>query len=101
MQVTIQHSGDMVTMAMEGRFDFSAHRDFRTQYEAALQLPDIKQIALNMANVEYLDSSALGMLLLLNERARSSNIQITIVQCPENVKKILNIANFGRIFNIS
>jgi anti-anti-sigma factor len=101
MQVTIQHTDDTVTMIMEGRFDFSAHRDFRNQYEVALQIAGLKHIALSMEKVEYLDSSALGMLLLLNERARASNIQTTIINCPENVMKILNIANFGRIFKIS
>ncbi|HEY8085630.1 MAG TPA: STAS domain-containing protein [Methylophilaceae bacterium] len=101
MQVSTQHTGDTITITLEGRFDFSAHRVFRSQYEATLQIPEVKHIALNMAKVEYLDSSALGMLLLLNEGARASNIQVAIVNCPENVMKILNIANFGRIFKIS
>jgi anti-anti-sigma factor len=86
---------------MEGRFDFSAHRVFRSQYESCLQIPGVKHVALNMAKVEYLDSSALGMLLLLNEGARATNIQVAITNCPDNVKKILNIANFERIFNVS
>ncbi len=101
MQVSTQHNCDTITITLEGRFDFSAHRVFRSQYEASLQIPEVKHVALNMAKVEYLDSSALGMLLLLNEGARANNIQVAIINCPENVMKILNIANFGRIFKIS
>jgi anti-anti-sigma factor len=51
-----------------------------------------------MAGVEYLDSSALGMLLILKERAGATNKRVAITNCRGAVKQVLDIANFGKLF---
>ena len=45
-----------------------------------------------------MDSSALGMLLLLREHAGGDRASIKIVHCQPEVKKILTIANFHPLF---
>jgi anti-anti-sigma factor len=100
MNIVAKQVGSEFSLALSGRFDFNAHRDFRNGYEPALQNSSIKTLNLNMEKVDYLDSSALGMLLLLNEKARASNIEVIISSCPANIKKIIEVANFSRIFKI-
>ena len=51
-----------------------------------------------MASAEYLDSSALGMLLMLRERAGGENADISIVNTSDGVKKIFETANFNKLF---
>jgi len=41
------------------------------------------------------------MLLLMRDHAGGDNAQIEIVNCNEDVKKILTISNFGQLFTIS
>ena len=100
MKINKKQDGDKVTLTLNGRFDFSVHREFRTSYEDALKLAGLKKITLDMAGVDYLDSSALGMLLLLNERARATNTEVNISRCSSGVLKILEIANFSKIIKI-
>jgi len=45
-----------------------------------------------------MDSAALGMLLLFNERA--SGRRISLANCKASVAAVLDIANFGKIFDI-
>jgi len=53
-----------------------------------------------MSKLDYLDSSALGMLMLLNERAKAVSKSIALV-CPSDVvKQVLEVANFNRLFTI-
>ena len=52
-----------------------------------------------MRDVSYLDSSALGMLLLLKDHAKE-NVKISIVHCSDEVKKIFEISNFKQLFDI-
>ncbi len=101
MNITSKQEADKITLTLNGRFDFSVHRDFRTSYEDALKITGIKKIALDMSAVDYLDSSALGMLLLLNERARATNAEVNIARCSPGVMKILEIANFSKIIKTS
>lgn len=91
-------SSNELIINIEGRFDFSAHQDFRNAYEDSLVSPS--GYAIDMAQTTYLDSSALGMLLLLRDHAGGDSSSIRIMNCNEDVKKILVISNFGRLFNI-
>lgn len=64
MNCRIWNQGDISVIHLDGRFVFHDHRDFRQAYEQALARKETRIIHLDMGRVEYLDSSALGMLLL-------------------------------------
>lgn len=84
---------------LEGRFDFNAHRDFREAADTVLAGP-ATPIAVDFAGVDYVDSSALGMLLMLRDRARNAGRDVTLVACHGAVRQVLDIANFGKLFTI-
>lgn len=91
--------GAELTIAIDGRFDFSSHQAFRRAYEDLVEKPDNYTIDMNAAT--YLDSSALGMLLLLRDFAGGDVSSITIKNCNDDVRKILAISNFEQLFSIS
>ncbi|HMV52114.1 MAG TPA: STAS domain-containing protein [Rhodocyclaceae bacterium] len=86
---------------LNGRFDFNAHREFRNAMERALGLQGIDNVTIEMSRVAYLDSSALGMLLMLRDKARSTNRSVVLSGVNDAVRKVLDIANFGKLFPIS
>lgn len=98
IESTASHSGDELTICIEGRFDFSAHQEFRDSYERVEREPAAYVVDLNRTT--YLDSSALGMLLLLRDHAGGDNAEVRIVNCNRDVKKILTISNFEQLFTI-
>ena len=100
MEIKVTTNGQAATIAMRGRFDFGAHRPFKDAYDPLLQQPGIGSIEINLAEVEYMDSSALGMLLLLHERAEASNKEVVLSRPNSTVSQILDIANFGKLFTI-
>ncbi|AJQ96323.1 STAS domain-containing protein [Gynuella sunshinyii] len=95
---TLNSDGNELTIKIKGRFDFSAHQDFRQVYESTE--PTVESYIVDMREASYLDSSALGMLLLLRDHAGGDKAQISIVNCNPDVKKILTISNFGQLFTI-
>lgn len=99
MSVTssVSEGGKQVTIQINGRFDFNAHQEFRKAYRN--ERSDAKYL-IQMEGTEYIDSSALGMLLLLREHAGNDDADVTITGCREDIRKILNIANFDRLFII-
>jgi anti-anti-sigma factor len=86
-------------LSLQGRFDFSANHLFKKCYEALLLQP-IAELEVDLNAVQYLDSSALGMLLLLKERADLMGKTITLSNCRGDVKHVLEIANFVKLFNM-
>ena len=101
MTISSQSSanGDELTINIEGRFDFSCHQEFRRSYEGLKKSPSRYRV--DMCEASYLDSSALGMLLLLRDYAGAETADIHIVNCSDSVKKILAISNFEQLFTIN
>ena len=91
------NTGDGLTIAIEGRFDFSAHKEFRDAYEGC---DGIRKYKIDMREANYIDSSALGMLLLLRDHAGGDDAQVEIVNCNDDIRKILAISNFEQLFKI-
>lgn len=85
---------DQVTIFISGRFDFNTHREFR---EAVKETANKEKCVVDMSEATYLDSSALGMLLLLKDQSDD----IRIIKCSDEVRKVLEIANFHRLFDVS
>jgi len=90
--------GKVLTISINGRFDFSAHQAFRDSYEKLSPTP--AEIVVDMVDTTYLDSSALGMLLLLRDHAGGDNSSIKLHNCNEDIRKILTISNFEQLFTI-
>lgn len=100
MQVNLSIQQDKAVMSLNGRFDFNSHRDFRNAYDELLKNAVVKSLEINLNGVDYLDSSALGMLLLLKERTSAAKIELALSNCQGMVKQVLDVANFGKIFTI-
>ena len=98
VQSEIDSSGKELTIKVDGRFDFSAHQEFRDAYESIST--DVNNYVVDLSSTSYLDSSALGMLLLLRDHAGGDNANIKITKCNDDVKKILTISNFEQLFTI-
>jgi anti-anti-sigma factor len=62
--------------------------------------PNGVRFVVDLAKASYMDSSALGMLLLLKEHV-GNNGQIEIVNTATDVRNVLTIANFDKLFSIS
>lgn len=89
------------TLALNGRFDFSIHRDFRSNYENIINTSGVNELEVDLNAVDYIDSSALGMLLLLREKAMDKNIKMRLTNPKDSVRQVLEVANFGRLFTIA
>lgn len=86
-----------LTIHVKGRFDYSCHKAFKNTFSAE------KGVSYNvdLSEIAYLDSSALGMLLLLRDHAGGDKAQIRLVNVSGDVIDILKIANFHRLFEIT
>ncbi len=88
------------TITLSGRFDFNMNKAFRDAYESLLESNEVKTLDLNFSKVEYMDSSALGMLLVLREKANEANKQVRLLNCKGVIRQVLDVAHFDRFFKI-
>lgn len=96
ISMTVSVNADRVTIAVSGRFVFELYDDFRASYAETAGVGVAYRV--DLADTEYLDSSALGMLLLLREHAGGVASDVEIIQASAEVRRILDVANFGKLF---
>ena len=97
MAISVTNSENGLTITIDGRFDFSSHKEFRDAYR---DVDPGANYVVDMSKTDYMDSSALGMLLLLREYAGADKAKISITGCSPDIRKILTISNFQKLFNI-
>lgn len=101
MQATILNEAGKAVIKLVGRFDFNTHREFRGSYEPLVSDASVRSVVVDFSGVDYLDSSALGMLLMLRDKLGGANKEVALTGVRGNVKQVLDIANFGKLFQIS
>lgn len=98
LETNLDSETQTLEVIISGRFDFSIHQNFRkvTQQTGA----GVKSIIIDLSDTDYMDSSALGMLLVLRDKVDENKDAITIKNPKAEVRKILEIANFDRLFTL-
>ena len=100
MNVSTSTRDTVATIRLQGRFDFSVHREFREAVKSAVSASEVREIEIDLSAVTYMDSSALGMLLLSRENAAMERKTVILVRPAENVRQVLEVANFHKLFTI-
>ena len=96
INMTLSDDDAQATIAVVGKFDFQLYDEFRAAY--ADTAGDSVTYIVDLSDTDYLDSSALGMLLLLREHAGGDKSRIRIESASPDVRKILDVANFSKLF---
>ncbi len=94
MAIFTEKDSSRCTVRIRGRFDFSCRGDFRACYATA---PKGMRFLVDFSEVDYVDSAALGMLLMLRDHAGDPT-HVTLTGCRGQPEQVLKIANFHKIF---
>lgn len=89
------------TIMLPTRFDFNYHTTFHQQTSALLDDTLWQELVLDFAEVQYLDSSALGMLVLLAKKTKAQPGRSCIIKHAHGTAlEILNLANMQKLYAI-
>lgn len=84
---------------LPARFDFSFHGTFSERAEKALCSTD-GSVLLDFSDVTYLDSSALGMVIMLQKKCTNAGKKIKIVNAHGTAEDLLRLANIDKLVTI-
>lgn len=96
MSISTRVFGDTLTISIGDKFNFDVVEEFREAYvenEASKYVVDFR-------NAVYMDSSGLGMLLNMRRAVNANTADITLINCRDQVKKVLLISKFEMKFTI-
>ena len=90
--------GKVLTIYIEEKFNFGNVQEFRVAYSQDME--KVESIVINLQKTEYMDSSALGMLLNMQKSVSATVSHFKIIHSRPQVLKILQIARFDKKFDI-
>lgn len=90
---------DVITLAIAGPLDFSAHGLFCEACEQGGLHKDVRYV-IDMRETERVHDSGLGLLLMLHKRA-GDKADIQIVNCPPEIRNVLAERELAGRFSIA
>ena len=102
MSVTISASPEKqtVNVTINGRFDFSQHEEFGKVLDYTKDR-NFNRYIIDLGGVEEIDSSAIGMILLLKDMAGGDSCKIELTRIRASIKEELQIANIDRLVKVA
>lgn len=82
-----------------GRLDAAAAREFKTECAAAWR-SGVERLIIDLAAVDFLDSSGIGALLSVHKRLPAEKPGVKLVNVRPPVQSVIELLRLHRIFEI-
>lgn len=99
MEMYLTEGDRGVILSLKGRFDFQSHQRFRGTVEKLIAAGK-PFVTIDLSGVDFIDSSALGMLLLARESCKNAGGRIDLAYPQEYVNRVLKLCRFDEIFQV-
>lgn len=96
----IVNDAEKAMIALAGHLDTLAAQSLTEQLAPVMEHAG-KKITLDFTNLDYISSSGLRVLILLNKKAKEQGGHVTIVGMKDNILQIFQIVGFDKIFTIN
>lgn len=100
MQYAVEANAHGITASLRGRFTFADHQRFRDLIGQFGQAAG-KQVVLDLESVEFVDSAALGMLLVASDATRGAGASLLVRRPRGQVRRTFEIADMAALFEVS
>ena len=96
----VREEGDTLLLTLAGEIDLNTSPAMRDDLLDFLQKTPAKQFVFDLAEVPYVDSSAIAVLVELLQRLRKVGGNVVLENLTPRVKGILQIAHLDRFFTV-
>jgi anti-anti-sigma factor len=98
MEATIRKDDDSrVTLILDGRLDTSVTQQTQKDIEPLFNYKHC-EIVIDCSRLEYISSSGLRMMMVINQRCRANHCDIFIKGLQEKVLDVFNTTGFVHLF---
>jgi anti-anti-sigma factor len=95
MNITPETVDGNTILHLDGRFDFGVRKTFKEAVEGISV--EGSSVVLDLEKVTFVDSSALGLLVICHQNLKNKNVSFFLVNPQTYVKQVLDLANIGKM----
>ena len=100
MKIQSSITDSILLISLSGKFNIEEV----SRFEEAIALDltkKLKAISINFSEIEYIDSSALGSLIKLMNKAKNINIEFILFDMTQPILSIFRLAYLDKFFSIT
>ncbi len=102
MEYTVRNTSFTTTeVLLTGRLTFTDNDPFLDMMKVFEGHTREHRFVLDLSGLEFIDSSGLGMFLVARDTAVKNDYELVLRGAHKQVKKVLDIAKFGTVFQVS
>jgi anti-anti-sigma factor len=99
MQIERSSTDGAVVVRIEGRFEFSTRNEYKRLIGQIVQ-EGHRRLVLDLEGVTFLDSSALGLMLLTDQNFKLKKGSFSLVKPTGYVRQVIELANLPRVIPV-
>jgi anti-anti-sigma factor len=90
--------GEDKVVVLRGEYSHENSGDLRRQLNEAVMLSQGRRVCVDLAEVTFMDSLALGALISGYKRARAGGGELVVANCSPFVHEMLSVSGLLRVF---
>ena len=94
----IKIEDDIQTVKLVGDLDVYSEEDFKEFIEEKIDAN--KDLVFDLQDLDYLDSTGLGMFMLIYNKQKENGKSVKIINTKENIKKLFKITDLSDLFDM-
>jgi anti-anti-sigma factor len=98
MPVSVDIAGGTARIVLTGDLDYSTRGEIQHAIQQVLEAERIAAIVVDLAAVTFLDSSAIGALLTLQQSATRQGQSLVLADCSHAIRDVFSIGGFDKVF---
>jgi anti-sigma B factor antagonist len=91
----------VVTAALDGELDVDSADTVRDSLAEAALRPDCRSLVVDVSQLIFIDSYALGALVSARNTALGAGVKLTLVNPSAPVRKAIEVTGLGDVFGLS
>lgn len=99
MEITLRECGPVMVLDLKGRLDLASGSEMKAEVKKLFE-KNLTMIHLNMAEVEFINSSGLGSLVSVMKEVRLLKGRFTLSNLASYVQEIFDITQLSHIFEV-
>lgn len=95
MKITQETQNQKVTLKLEGNFTYTQRKPFQEALKA-VDAQNVEHIIIDLSQVAFLDSAALGLLMITHRQLQSEKRRLSLAYPQPTVRQIIELANLHK-----
>jgi anti-anti-sigma factor len=98
MAIRVAKDADQCKLLIDGRFTFDSYREFLSAVQHRSK--ECSHLTIDLTRTDYIDSSALGLLIQMRERVSHPERNLLRVRKGSVADEVLTVTSFNKMFQI-